>query len=292
MAITAVQSFQYQSLHTDAQSPLFQIDKVNLETKCQANRSEVCNSYKIIFIEDGNGSYTIDFNQVEIKGSGLFCISPGQVFTVNSEKIRSAFILSFQKDFYCVDTHGKEIACNGLLFNNVHRASSISVPQSDSLFILDTLEKMIQELKNKRTAHGEVLEAYLRIILVKALRLLEIEEADNGKATHLENRVVQDFIALVEKNYKNVHSVKEYAEQLFISPRSLSKQLKKLHYPSPLEMIQDRIVLDAKRALKYGHESIKEIAYDLGFDDPAYFSRMFSKNTGLSPLEFRKQQLS
>ena len=289
MSAVTIENYSFESIKKHDQSSLFQVDRVRLETKCQANHNEISDAFKIIFIQDGQGSYTIDFNKVDIQGSGLFCISPGQVFTVEDEKIKTAYIISFSKDFYCVDTHGKEIACNGLLFNNVHRATSIAVPTDENRHIVDIIQSMITELKERKASYAEVLEAQLRILLVKALRLFEIQESEAQSTTHKENRIVQDFIALIESQYKNNHSVKEYAAQLFISPRSLSKKLKSLQYPSPLEMIQDRIVLDAKRSLKYSMESIKEIAYDLGFDDAAYFSRLFSKKTGLSPLEFRKQ---
>ena len=101
--------------------------------------------------------------------------------------------------------------------------------------------------------------------------------------------MAQDFIALVEKHFKTEHTVGGYAEKLFVSPKSLSKRLNALSYPTPLQIIKNRIVLEAKRQLKFSQKPIKEIAHELGFDDPSYFSRFFSKNAGTSPAAYRKQ---
>ena len=102
-----------------------------------------------------------------------------------------------------------------------------------------------------------------------------------------ENRLVGDYIALVDKHFREIHSVSDYAERLFVSPKSLAKRLNALGHKTPKEILRDRIVLEAQRDLRYSDKSVKEIAFDLGFDDPAYFTRYFKKATGQSPLNYR-----
>ncbi len=267
----------------------FELTSLRVDTYCVANRDEVSSHFKVIWIEDGTGTYLVDTNEFSVEGSGLFTLSPGQIFCVKSEKIKKAYQIEFDSEFYCVESHGKEIACNGLLFNNVHQASVISVGEADKPIFEIILNQMISELENKGLSHKELLISYLRMFLIHALRLLEKQESETLPVTHQSNQQVQDFIALVDKQFKNEHTVKGYAEQLFISPKSLAKKLHALGYPTPLQLIQDRILIEAKRLLKFSQMSIKEIAFELGFEDPAYFSRLFSKNVELSPAAYRKQ---
>ena len=146
---------------------------------------------------------------------------------------------------------------------------------------------MIQELNAKGNAHRDMLESYLRQFLIRTLRLINTQRPQQKEQNENLDRTAEEFIALVEKNFREEHTVKGYAEKLFITPKALSKRLNHQGYSTPLQIIKDRLILEAKRQLKFSDKSIKEIAFELGFDDPAYFSRLFSKNTTLSPSEFR-----
>ena len=106
----------------------------------------------------------------------------------------------------------------------------------------------------------------------------------------IETKLFKDFSVLVEQNYKKLHSVTDYANRLGISPKSLTKHFQKIGVQTPSDFIKNRIILEAKRQLKYSTEAVKYIAFYLGFNDAAYFSRFFTKATGKSPAKFRKEQ--
>lgn len=288
MAITTIESYTFEGASLDKSNAHFEIQKISLDTYCAANQAERTTHFKIYWIEDGSGNYEIDFKEFEIKGSGIFCLSPGQMFTVKSEKVKTAYQISFDREFYCIEAHGKEIACNGLLFNNVHRASGFSIAKEETSIFSSLVFNMIKELKAPGNAHRDMIETYLRMFLIHTLRLLDLMELEKTNESHQQNKMVQDFIGLVDKHFRSKHSVSDYAKELYVSPKSLAKKLKALGYPTSTEMIQERILLEAKRSLKFTQKSIKEIAYELGFDDPAYFSRLFSKKEGVSPLEYRR----
>jgi AraC-like DNA-binding protein len=288
MALKTVDSYEYRKLDSSSNSVHFSVKKISLETHCSALQNEVSPYYRIFWIEDGSGLYDIDFTTFSIDGSGIFCVSPNQIFLVRNEKVKTAYVLSFDKEFYCVETHGKEISCNGLLFNNVHRATGVSVEQKDTALFSVLIDNMINEISNPGNAHREMLETYLRMFMIQTLRLIDDEEQKISVETHQRNQIVLDFIALVDKHFRTKHAVSDYASELFISPKSLTKKLKSLGYATPTKVIRERIMIEAKRELKYGTDNVKEIAYELGFEDPAYFSRLFSKEEGLSPLEYRK----
>ena len=107
----------------------------------------------------------------------------------------------------------------------------------------------------------------------------------------IENRdfdIVREFNFLVETHFKSIHSVTQYAELLHKSPKTISNLFRKFNSKSPLQFIQERKMLEAKRLLTYTTKQIKEIAYDLGFEDIQTFSRFFKRNEGISPSKYKE----
>ena len=288
MALSTKEIYTFQTLKDQKDPPFFEVTDLSLDTHCILSKNEISEYYKVFWIADGNGTYQIDFNEFQVKNSGIFCLSPGQVFSVQSEKAKQGYQITFNKDFYCVETHGKEIACNGVIFNNVHRASVVSVEPTEQVAFQGLIDQMIQELKGKGNAHKDMLESYLRMFLIKTLRLVDLQRPEYQVAKSNTDRTAETFITLVEKHFREEHTVTGYEEKLFISPKSLSKRLNTQGYATPLQIIKDRLILEAKRQLKFSNKTIKEIAFELGFDDPAYFSRLFSKGTGSSPSQYRE----
>jgi AraC-like DNA-binding protein len=95
---------------------------------------------------------------------------------------------------------------------------------------------------------------------------------------------------MIEQHFKTKHTVSEYAELLFKSPKTLSKIFSKSGSKTPLNYIHDRKMLEARRLLHYSDKSVKEIAYEIGYQDIQTFSRFFKKQEGISPTEFKEQQ--
>lgn len=286
MSVTPSKTLQYQQGLDFATTTIFKIHQFSMDDSCVANPTHRSDHYKIFFVEEGSGDYNIDFNTFHIEEAGMFFLSPGQVLTVESENLKKGYEILFDKEFYCVETHGKAIACNGVLFNNVHKATSVAVKKEEVPIFSMIFQNMIRELENPGKAHRELLETYLRMLLIEALRRLDEVEPES-QPQDSGNRLVGDFIALVDKHFRKIHAVAEYAEKLYVSPKSLSKRLHASGYKTPTEVIRNRIVLEAKRDLRYTQKSVKEIAFDLGFDDPAYFTRFFKKAENQSPQAYR-----
>ncbi len=287
MAIEVTEKYSYRNFQSVSVPLHFEVKAMTPESSTKSNHSELSEFFKIYWIADGSGFYQIDFQEVSIENSGIFCLSPGQVLKVEKEAIKRGYQISFNKDFYCVETHGKEIACNGILFNNVLRATVIPIKPEDTTAFDQMVASMISELKSPGTAHQAMLETYLRMFLIQALRKLEEQQPQLQKNEEEVNHPGAAFIALVEKHFRSIHSVAKYAEMLFVSPKSLAKRLRSLGYKTPTEIIHDRLLLQAKRELRFSDKTIKEIAFELGFEDPAYFSRLFSRKEGISPMAYR-----
>ena len=266
---------------------IFSVSTIQFEKTCVVNKPKQIDAYTIFWIKEGQGTYHIDFESFSFEDNVLFFLSPGQVFSVDSEKIKEAYQIKFVRDFYCIQTHDAEIACNGILFNNIYETPFVKPCEKDTQKLNFILNNLIDEFKRKETAQYDMLQAYLKQFIIHSVR---VKKEHHIIKEDTETKLFKDFSLLVEQNYKKLHSVTDYANRLGVSPKSLTKHFQKIGTQTPSDFVKNRIILEAKRQLKYSTEAIKYIAFDLGFNDAAYFSRFFTKATGKSPAKFRKEQ--
>ena len=278
MAFQNIQKFSFKDI--------FSVSKVAFDSACAIDHVLRQETYSIYWIKEGKGTYNIDFKQYHFEDNVLFFLSPGQIFTVDFEQIKTAYKLSFVRDFYCIQTHDAEVACNGVLFNNVYETPFVKPCKKDSIKLNFILENLIEEFTQPEAAQYDMLLSYLKQFIVSSVR---IKKDNDSFKTDTETRLFKDFSTLVEQNYKTLHTVTEYANRLGMSPKSITKHFKKIGTSTPSDYIKNRILLEAKRMLIYTDKSVKEIAFDLGFNDPAYFSRFFTKSIQKSPLQFKKE---
>lgn len=276
MAVQDITHYTYQNT--------FSLSVVQFEKACVVNKPEQVDSYTIYWIKEGKGTYHIDFEEYSFDGTIIFFLSPGQVFSVSSEKIKEAYKLSFKRDFYCIQTHDQEISCNGVLFNNVYDMPFV-IPKAKDIQRMSLLvEDLIEEFNHTDSGQYDMLQSYLKQFIIHSVR---IKKDDFVVKEEAETKLYKDFSVLVEQNFKELHSVSAYAKRLGMSPKSITKHFQKLGTNTPSDFIKNRIILEAKRQLLYTEQSVKEIAFELGFNDPAYFSRFFTKATQQSPLTFK-----
>ncbi|WP_397444741.1 helix-turn-helix domain-containing protein [Polaribacter sp. R77954] len=265
---------------------IFSLSTVSFEKACKLEHSTQQNAYAIYWIQNGKGTYNIDFEQYTFKDNVLFFLSPGQVFTVDSEHIKTAYKLTFVRDFYCIQTHDKEVACNGVLFNNIYETPFVQPCKKDTQKLQFILESLIDEFQQNETAQYDMLQSYLKQFMICSVR---IQKENHTLKEDTETRLFKDFSLLVEQNFKTMHTVTEYANRLGVSPKSISKHFQKIGTKTPSDFIKNRILIEAKRLLIYTDKTVKEIAFELGFNDPAYFTRFFTKTISKSPLQFKKE---
>ncbi|WP_452220631.1 helix-turn-helix domain-containing protein [Lacinutrix salivirga] len=279
MAVEDIKKYSYKNI--------FSLSVVQFEKACVFNKPEQINTYSVYWIKEGKGTYNIDFKSYTFNSNVLVFLSPGQVFSVDSEKIKQAYKLNFVRDFYCIQTHDKEVACNGILFNNVYETPFVKPSESDTQKLQFILDSLIDEFKREDApAKYDMLQTYLKQFIIHAVR---VKKEHHTIKEDTETKLFKDFSVLVEQNYKTLHTVTDYANRLGLSPKSLTKHFQKTGVQTPSDFIKNRIVLEAKRQLIYTNESVKHIAYDLGFNDAAYFTRYFKKATQKSPLQFKKE---
>jgi len=278
MAVQEITKYTYKDI--------FSLSTVEFEKACTIDHSVQKNAYSIYWIQEGKGTYNIDFKKYEFEDNVLFFLSPGQVFTVDSEQIKTAYKITFARDFYCIQTHDKEVACNGVLFNNVYETPFVKPCQKDTKKLQFILESLVDEFQQNETAQYDMLQAYLKQFMICAVR---VQNENYTLKEDIDTRLFKDFSLLVEQNFRSLHAVTDYANRLGVSPKSISKHFQKIGSKTPSDFIKNRIVLEAKRLLIYTDKTVKEIAFELGFNDPAYFTRFFTKAISKSPLQFKKE---
>ncbi len=274
-----------QDISTYTYRDIFSLSIIQFEKACTFHKPEQVDAYSIYWIKDGKGTYNIDFESYSFDGNVLFFLSPGQVFTVDSEKVKEAYKLTFVRDFYCIQIHDAEVACNGVLFNNVYETPFVKPCAEDTKKLSFILDSLMDEFKRNETAQYDMLQSYLKQFIIHSVR---VKKEHHVIKNNEETKLFKDFSLLVNQNFKTLHSVTDYAGRLGISPKSLTKHFQKIGSQTPSDFIKNRIVLEAKRQLIYTDNSVKQIAYDIGFNDSAYFTRFFKKATQKSPLQFKK----
>jgi AraC family transcriptional activator of pobA len=150
------------------------------------------------------------------------------------------------------------------------------------------LENLIEETAWPQRSHTLMLEWLARAVLLLLVRVQADQTAAHASG-HSEFELFSRFRAAVEERYRSAASVADYARLLKVSPVRLNRLCLRLADKSAFDLVQDRLMLEACRKLTYAPSSVASVAYELGFQDPAYFSRAFRKRMGISPKEFRRR---
>jgi len=195
----------------------------------------------------------------------------------------------FNREFYCIIDHDAEVSCVGFLFG-MGEQLFISLDDHAQHKLQLLLTVFIEELNTRDNIQNDMLLMLLKRLIIVITGLARSEYIPDQKLHDRRLDVFRKFNLLVEANFRTEHSVNYYARRLDKSPKTLSNLFALYNHKTPLQIIQERIVIEAKRLLYYTNKSIKQITYELGFEDPAYFSNFFKRHASLSPVEFRKDK--
>ena len=247
------------------------------------------NYYSLIWITEGTGKLKTDFSEYNFGQNSLFSFSPYQPFMFSSNLLKGIAIY-FHPDFFCIYKHQTEVTCNGVLFNNIYQIPFILVDEKLENTLNKLTEQIKSEMRNPGLAQYELLISFMKILLISVSRAKTQQQPQAiqaGEATK-EPSILQNLKDAIEKDFKSKHTPKDYAVLLNISPNALAK-ITKSHFNKTLtDLITERIVIEAKRELFLTNKSVKEVAYELGYDDEYYFSRFFKKNVSISPQVYRE----
>ena len=245
--------------------------------------------YEICIFVNGAGSHMIDFKSFDIKSHSIHFLTPGQVHRISREENYHGFLLVFSRDFYSIGIQDEDLLMTLPFFNNNTSEPILNLDEEEFAEALDIIEHLRRDYKRDNEIREDVLRSYLHIFLLKCRYFFNKKYLDKDTINDPAFLKVNKFRELVEKNFREIHLVKEYAHLLHESPAHLNKVVKSITGENASEFIIKRIVLEAKRLLIYTDLSNKEISFNINYDDPSYFSRLFRKKVGTSPSEFRNQ---
>jgi len=244
-------------------------------------------TFIIAWCQEGSFSFQADGLPQPLATHQLMALTPNQHLS-QLQGQGQLVVFAFNREFYCVLDHDHEVSCSGLLFFGSHYNPLITLePAEQDKF--DLLYKVfVDELTTQDNIQGQMLQMLLKRLIIKVTRLFKNQSNDWQQLAPAEQELIRQFYILVEMHYKSNHQVAQYADMLFKSPKTLSNAFAKYSTESPLQVIHNRLVLEAKRLLTHTPQTARQIAFELGFEDPTHFSRLFKKGVGQGPQAYRK----
>ena len=248
------------------------------------------NFYSVLIISKAKGIHKIDFNSYELAEKQIFFIAPGQVHQVIEYEKSEGFSMTFSNQFLVENSIPISFIESLNLFQNYGQSPPLQL-ENKAFESVENFAHEIVELFNSDVAMKFLsIGSFLKLILIAcnnscAINPIESDIDISGAS------LIRNFKNAVNQNFKKEHSTTFYANQLFITPDHLNRTFKAKVGKTAKEFIQARIITEAKRLLFFSSLTNKEIAYQLGFNEPANFSAFFKKHTKLSPSHFKKHEI-
>lgn len=242
------------------------------------------NSLMMLWCTEGETRLNIDGMDYRLAPNELVCLTDlHRTEVLHADQLR---LVRFNRAFYCILEHDTELGCKGILFFGASNVPVIRIPE-DEREKFDLFWKTFSiEMQSRDNLQFDMLQMMLKRLIILCTRLYKTQQQVVAlEKSHLD--IVREFNFLVEVHYKTKHTVAEYAEMLNKSPKTLSNYFALYNNKKPLQIIQERIMLEARRLLRYTDIPVKELGYSLGFEDVQSFSRFFKAKEGMSPTEYR-----
>ncbi len=248
-------------------------------------------NYELFWIAKGNGKLIVDFDEFEIIPPMVLLFSPGRVHGWRIEDTPEGFVIRLSNEFFALESRdAAEQISDVSVFCSIGGDPVIYLDEQQNKQFDIISNAAYQEFCSNQLERSSALRSYVRLWLVNAHRAAEINRPNQTQtATYY---LTRRFLLLVEEHYREGLSVKDFAGRLQVSPNHLSAILKETIDKTPGEVIRERMIIEAKRLLRYSDMNISDIAFDLNFEDPSYFARFFRKYSGQTPSDFRESALN
>ncbi len=250
---------------------------------------ERTNCFTVIWVTDGSGYVAADAARHAFLSPCLLFFKPYQYLRVEPDAAVSGSVIRFHANFLCVETFHAEVGCSGVLFNDLYNPPIVTVNLAAKKEVITLLSWMNREQTRQLHAYQEAALAALKLLLIQATRW---KTSDVGRAPECSAAVQHSLLPklqiAIEKHYQSLHTPADYARLLHTTPKTLGRIVKEHLGKTLTELIRDRVLTHAKWQLLHSLKPVKEIAREIGFQDELYFSRLFKKATGLSPIYFRE----
>jgi len=239
--------------------------------------------YFILALESGTGVHEIDFIRYSIHDNAVFILRPGQVHQLQLSADAMGYLIEFDNSFYQPKNAVAELQWKKATGNNYCEVEELRFKK-----LLGHLSNSFMEYSLKQEGYYEAIKASMDLFFIEYVRQSKNpKQVLPGATTYTQERY-EELLRLLEANITQVKSVSKYAKLLNLSVYQLNAITKASVDKTTADLINEQIILEAKRYLLATPNQIKDIAWHLGYEDTSYFIRFFKNHTGQSPDAFRK----
>jgi AraC family transcriptional activator of pobA len=237
--------------------------------------------YLLVFVRQNQGRHWADLTPYEHRPNTVYFSEPGQILVKEEPTPFWGTHLEFTNEFLAQHAQLSTLP----IVQNPRHAHELRLTPAEA----DTVEALLAHLEAEYQRPGEwqqrMLGSYLTVLLTYLSRLYTEQHPETEPTP--DQRLLRAYQAKLEECFREVHEVSAYATQLHISAGHLSEVIKAQTGRPAIKHLHERLVLEARRLLLHTHQPLKEIAYDLGFQDASYFTRFFKREAGTTPAEYR-----
>lgn len=241
------------------------------------------NFYLLVLFTHGTGTHEIDFDSYDIKRGSLFVVQPGQIHNWKLSDDIDGFIVFYSQETYNLYFGNKKIE-DYSIYQSVKSQPELFFEEKEFLEIEVYFKLMKAESESGKAKQKDKILNLLDSINIEISRKYLPE---NNHKTPIYNHKINQFEKLIESHFKTEKSPSFYASKMSITLKHLNRICKTILNKTATQLITERIILEAKRLLINKNKSISQIADELNFENYSYFAKLFKKENGISPSEFR-----
>ncbi len=236
----------------------------------------------ILFLNTGKGSHAIDFTEYQVLDNSIFFLRPGQVHQLELNADCTGYLMEFNNEFY----HPKNKSSSQRL-RKASNKNYCKLEVNRFLKLQEILTHIFQEYTSREEGYLDIIKANLEIFFIEFVRQSQKPNSISNEISSYTQERFEEFLELLEKHITTCKQVSQYTDMMSLSTYQLNEITKTSIGNTPSELINEQIILEAKRYLLATPNQIKDIADHLGYEDVSYFIRFFKKHTRHSPEAFR-----
>jgi len=243
---------------------------------------------EIIYIKSGRGKHTIDGEIFQLEANTIYIIGEGQVHEFLEGKNLKGYLLRYKESF--LPSELTKFSTNYALLQMVSDSNSLQLSGNEIYAFESTFSELLSEFKEDEPTQSNQVFHFLLLTLLSRInrKIRNTSEQTMLKSRDNKSFVYSRFMLLVEDHYSSEHNLEFYSQNLNVKPRQLAVITYSKSGLTPKQVINRRLLIEAKRLLRFTNLSFKEISFELGYAQPAYFSRLFKIKTGMSPKTFKE----
>ncbi len=243
--------------------------------------------FHLFIFEDCHPLHIIDFKPTQIEPSSLLFLNKGTIHQFDERNDYQGWLIVFTDTFYCQSPDDLDYLNRNPLFNDIHDDPFLKV----SSITMSQIIKISEEINLKQPNISKPLLTRIKKNLLHNILLLSENQKYLQESSPLPKTKELDyyltFKTLLTSNLKDEKTVAFYANQMNLTERRLYQITTTIIGKTPKEVIDQYLILEAKRLLAQNRKNIKEIAYELGFKEPTNFIKYFKKQTSQTPIKFK-----